>query len=365
MKKISLLLITAALATSLCSCDALSGISMFKKQDNNENIVEMKVVEEVVEEPVKERIVTISAVGDCTFATDANATGKGSFVQEVANVNNDYAHFLSGAKSYFENDDLTIVNFEGTLSDQGKRQSKQFAFRGDPAYVNILTTSSVEAANLANNHSRDYGEVSYTDTVAILEKEGIACFNGTKTAMVEKNGVNIGLVGIYALTDEGKNQLEPAMEAIKSQNPDLIIVSFHWGKEKAKKPNETQKTLAHTAVDLGANLVIGHHPHVLQGIEKYNGAYILYSLGNFSFGGNKNMSDKDSAMFRQSFTINEEGKVLDNDAVEIIPFSATSTTSRNDFHPVPAVGEQRERIIKKLTQYSEALGSDAVLYFGE
>ena len=365
MKKIALLLISVSLVSSLCSCKALSGISIFKQPQNTENVVEMKVVEEVVEEPVLEKVVTISAVGDCTLATDVNAKGSGSFEAEVEKVNSDYSYFLSDAKKYFENDDLTIVNFEGTLSEQGKRQSKQFAFRGKPEYVNILTSSSVEAANLANNHSRDYGDVSYDDTIATLEKEGIACFNGTKTALVEKNGVNIGLVGIYALTDSGKKQLEPAMEAIKSQNPDIIIVSFHWGAEKAKAPNSTQKKLAYQAVDLGADLVIGHHPHVLQGIEKYNGTYILYSLGNFCFGGNKNMSDKDTAMFRQSFTIDADGNLLDDDAVEIIPFSASSSTNRNDYHPTPATGEQRERIIKKLTDYSTALGSDAVLYFGE
>ncbi len=363
MKKFILLLCTVSVGASLCGCEQLDRL-----RGENSQIatpaVEMHVVEETPAPPEK-KVLTISAVGDCTFATDSNATGKNSFVWEVENQKNDYSYFLSGAKEYFENDDLTIVNFEGTLSENGKRQNKQYAFRGKPEYVDILTSSSVEAANLANNHSKDYGEVSHEDTISVLEDAGISCFIGTKTEIRECNGVNVGLVGIYALTDEGMDLLEPAMEDIKSKNPDIIIVSFHWGKEKATAPNSTQKELAHKAVDLGANLVIGHHPHVLQGIEKYNGSYILYSLGNFCFGGNKNMSDKDTALFRQSFTIDENGEVLDDDAVEIIPFSASSVTNRNDYHPVPAKGEQRERIIEKLTKYSEKLGSDAVLYFSE
>lgn len=363
MKKLILLLFTAAAACSLCSCEQLDRLWGENAQITS-NEIQMHVVAETPKPP-ENRVVTISAVGDCTLATDVNGAGSNSFVSEVEKQNNDYSYFLSGAKKYFENDDLTIVNFEGTLSENGKRQNKQYAFRGKPEYVNILTSSSVEAANLANNHSRDYGDVSHEDTISTLEAADISCFIGTKTEVRECNGVNVGLVGIYALTDEGTKLLEPAMEDIKSKNPDIIIVSFHWGKEKATAPNSTQKELAHKAVDLGANLVIGHHPHVLQGIEKYNGTYILYSLGNFCFGGNKNMSDKDTALFRQSFTIDENGEVLDDDAVEIIPFSASSVTSRNDYHPVPATGEQRDRIIKKLTTYSEKLGSDAVLYFGE
>lgn len=333
---------------------------------NSEDVpeIEMHVVEESVA-PQKERVITISAVGDCTLGNDVNTTKSRSFDAKVKEKNNDYSYFLSDAKPYFENDDLTIVNFEGTLSDGGSRQSKQFAFRGDPEYVNILTSSSVEAANLANNHSKDYGQQSHDDTITHLENAGITTFIGEKVEIREVNGVKVGLVGIYALTDEGKELLEPAMEKIKGMEPDIIIVSFHWGAEKATKPSSTQKELAHKAVDLGANLVIGHHPHVLQGVEKYNGTYILYSLGNFCFGGNTNMTDKDTAMFRQSFTIDAEGNVLDDDAVEIIPFRATSVNNANDYHPVPAKGEQRDKIINKITKYSEALGSDAVLYFGE
>jgi len=359
MKKIICGCMAAMLILSVSGC----GLTNVNKS-NDVPEIEMHIVEETVA-PAKERIITISAVGDCTLANDVNANKLRSFDAKVKEMNNDYSYFLSGAKEYFENDDLTIVNFEGTLSENGKRQNKQFAFRGNPQYVNILTSSSVEAANLANNHSRDYGDVSYEDTITHLENAGIKTFIGEKTEIYEVNGVKVGLVGIYALTDEGRELLEPAMQKVKEQEPDIIIVSFHWGAEKATKPNSTQKELAHKAVDLGANLVIGHHPHVLQGIEKYNGSYILYSLGNFCFGGNTNMSDKDTAMFRQSFTIDADGNVLDDDAVEIIPFRASSVNNANDYHPVPAEGEQRDKIIDKITKYSEALGSDAVLYFGE
>lgn len=310
------------------------------------------------------KTLTISAGGDCTLATDKNAQGSGSFVAELENQDNDYSYFFKNLKPIFENDDLTIINFEGTLSNGGTRASKQFAFRGAPEYVNILTSSSIEAANLANNHSRDYGDVSYDDTVKYLEEQNIAVFNGTKTAVREYNGVKVALVGIYALTDEGKSQLEGVMESVKQENPEVIIVSFHWGEEKSTTPNEEQKELAHKAVDLGADLVLGHHPHVLQGIEKYNGKYICYSLGNLCFGGNKNPSDKDTMLFRQTFTI-DNGQILDDNAVEIVPCTISSVTSRNNYQPTEATGEQRTRIMKKITEASEKLGDEAIISFSE
>ena len=112
--------------------------------------------------------VTVTAAGDCTLATDINASTEGSFAAYASQLGGDYSYFLKNVAPVFAEDDLTIVNFEGTLSNQGTRQDKQFAFRGKPEYVQVLTTSSVEAANLANNHSADYGDVSLTDTIKYL-----------------------------------------------------------------------------------------------------------------------------------------------------------------------------------------------------
>lgn len=305
--------------------------------------------------------IKITAVGDCTLATDVNYGGSGSFVSEVANQNNDYTYFLRNVKKYFEGDDLTIVNFEGTLSENGTRANKQFAFRGKPEYAEILTSSSVEAANLANNHTKDYGLVALDDTKTILSNNNIVNFEGTDIAFYEVNGINVGMLGINALNDVHRGLLDEAMNKVKSENPDLIIVSFHWGVERATSPSEMQTELAHKAIDNGADLVIGHHPHVLQGIEKYNGKYILYSLGNFCFGGNKNCSDKDTMIFQQTFSF-ENGELLDDDEINIIPCSVSSVKNRNNYQPTPLSGSEYERVKKKITTYSSQL-SDNELKF--
>ncbi|MFQ6805447.1 MAG: CapA family protein [Lachnospiraceae bacterium] len=175
-------------------------------------------------------------------------------------------------KSILETDDLAVVNMEGAfaLTESENRQDKTFAFKGDPSFAEVLTDGSVEAANLANNHSKDYGEESYTDTIRYLEDAGISTFGYDRTAVVDVKGIQVGLVGIYELADgmERESQVIENINAVRNQGADLVIVSFHWGQEKETYPDDIQKSLAHTAVDNGADLVVGHHPHVLQGIRE-------------------------------------------------------------------------------------------------
>ena len=173
-------------------------------------------------------------------------------------LNGDYSYFFKNVSPIFSEDDLTIVNFEGTLSNQGTRQDKQFAFRGKPEYVQILTSSSVEAANLANNHSADYGDVSLSDTIKYLNEAGISNFIGTNTAIRDVNGISVGLVGIDALDETEAAKLENVIGSVKSLGAQLVIVSIHWGEEKATAPNDTQIELAHKAIDAGADLVWEH-----------------------------------------------------------------------------------------------------------
>ena len=310
---------------------------------------------------VLSRTIKISAVGDCTLATDVNYGGNGSFVNEVSNQNNDYTYFLRNVKNIFENDDLTIVNFEGTLSENGTRADKQFAFRGKPEFVNILTSSSVECANLANNHTKDYGLAAFEDTKQILKENNIIAFEGVDTSVLEVNGIKVGLIGINVLNDTHRSLFDEAMENVKSKMPDLIIVSFHWGIERDTSPSDIQIEYAYKAIDNGADLVIGHHPHVLQGIEKYKGKYILYSLGNFCFGGNKNSSDKDTMIFQQTFTF-ENDELLDDDNILIIPCSISSVKNRNNYQPTVPSGAEYERIKEKIVNRT-ALVSDVELKF--
>ncbi len=331
----------------------LIGISVIGTKTANSPEVE-KEAEAIKPTATPVRTLTVTATGDCTFATDVNASRELGFVGYAEKYGTDW--FLEKVRDIFNEDDLTIVNFEGTLSDRGERAIKQFAFRGKPEYVNALTASSVEATNLANNHSMDYGEISFLDTKSILDENGILYCRGEEDVVVEEiNGIKVGLVGINYLNDIMRHELIPALDKAKDMGAELIILSIHWGIEKATSPTTEQIEVAHTAIDNGADLVIGTHPHVLEGFEKYKGRYICYSLGNFSFGGNNAPSDMDTAIFRQTFTI--EGDTLqDDDNFEIIPCRISSADGYNNYQPIPAEGVKRDRIIQRLTDYTDRLG---------
>lgn len=306
-------------------------------------------VEKKADEPVA---ITVSAAGDCTLGTDEFFDWSDSLPAKYEEVG-DPAYFFQNVQPIFSQDDLTIVNFEGTLTDSDEREDKQFAFKADPAYAKILTAGSVEAANMANNHSRDYGEQSYTDTIKALEDEGITTFGYDKTAVLEIKGVKVGLLGTYVLR-EGlgiKDSMIANLESLKEQGAQIIIASFHWGSEKAYEPDSTQIELAHAAIDNGADLVLGHHPHVLEGIEEYQGKNIVYSLGNLCFGGNAYPSDMNTMIFQQTFTI-KDGALQQDNVKNIIPCRISSEDGYNNYQPTPAEGEQGDDILKKIEEYS-------------
>lgn len=301
---------------------------------------------------------TISAVGDCTFGTDENFAYEGSMPAKYDEVGN-FNYFFENVKSVFEEDDLTIVNFEGTLTDSTTREDKQFAFKADKSYAEILTDGFVEAANLANNHSKDYGEQSYNDTMDALDEAGITNFGYDRVAIKKVKGIKVGLVGTYVLADGlgVKDSMEKNIQDLKDEGAQVIIASFHWGEEKAEYPNDVQVELAHAAIDAGADLVLGHHPHVLQGIEQYKGKNIVYSLGNFCFGGNMYPSDMDTMIFQQTFTL-KGGKLQEDNVTNIIPCSISSVEDYNNYQPTPAAGEKETEILNKITQRSQGLSNE-------
>ncbi len=304
---------------------------------------------------VQETTITISAAGDCTLGTDEGFNYSRSFKGKY-NAVQDPSYFLQNVQPVFAQDDLTIVNMEGTLTEETTREPKQFAFKGDAEYAKILTSGAVEAANLANNHSFDYGEKSHEDTIAALDAEGIQSFGYERTALMDIKGVKVGLAGVYELAEhiECKQDMLDNIASLKEQGAQIIIVSFHWGQEKENVPNDVQVELAHTAIDNGADLVLGHHPHVLQGIEEYKGKDIVYSLGNFCFGGNSAPSDMDTMIFQQTFTV-KDGKLQEDNVTNILPCKISSAYQEgyNNYQPVLAEGEQKEKIFQRLSEYSE------------
>lgn len=296
---------------------------------------------------------TLSVVGDCTLGTDETFDYDTSLNAYYENYGADY--FLQNVKDIFSTDDLSIANFEGTLTDSDEREDKTFAFKAPASYASILTGGSVEAVNTANNHSHDYGDQSFDDTLAALDDAGIVHFGYDETAVMDVKGIKVGLVGIYELYDhlEREQQLKDNIAKAKADGAQLIVVIFHWGNETETVPDSNQTTLGRIAIDEGADLVCGHHPHVLQGIETYKGRNIVYSLGNFCFGGNSSPSDMDTMIYQQTFTIDADGVKKDN-VTNIIPCSISSAAydGYNNYQPTPAEGDEATRILGKINERS-------------
>ena len=324
-------------------------------------------VQEAQEKEPEKVSLTISAAGDCTLGTDEYFYYPTSLPAKYEEEQ-DPGYFFQKVEPIFSQDDLTIVNMEGTLTQETARKENEiYAFKGDEEYAQILTEGSVEAANLANNHSYDYGEKSYTDTIQALEDVGISTFGYDRTAIVDVKGVKVGLLGTYELDvhEDCEEDMIENIQSLQEQGAQIIIASFHWGIERANIPNEIQVDLAHSAIDHGADLVLGHHPHVLQGIETYKGKNIVYSLANFCFGGNSSPSDMDSMIFQQTFTL-EDGELIEDNVTNVIPVKVSSSWEQgiNDYQPVPVEGDTGEAIISRLEEYSqnmaEQYGTEAV-----
>ncbi|MEM1505372.1 CapA family protein [Domibacillus sp. 8LH] len=295
--------------------------------------------------------ITVSAAGDFTLGTDETFTYAGSFPDEAER--NGLAHFTKGLNGIFERDDLTTVNLETTLTEATEKAEKKFRFKGDPEYTQILTNAGIEAVNVANNHIFDYLEQGYEDTKANLKAANIGFFGYEDSFLTEVKGVKVGALGYegWADTVEIRDQVKKDIAQMREKGAAIVIVHFHWGVERSYVPEESQKTLARFAVDAGADLVVGHHPHVVQGIEEYNGKFIVYSLGNFMFGGNRNPSDKDTYVFQQTFEV-KDGKLTDGKDINVVPFSISSRTDRNDYQPTLLQGAERERVMEKILDVS-------------
>ena len=343
---IILVLVIIFSARACISSRKAAEAAALQKAQEEEAAKKAKEEAAAVKDPVS---LTLSVVGDCTLGTDETFDYDTSLNACYDNNGKDY--FFKNVKSIFEADDLTIANFEGTLTDSDAREDKTFAFKAPAEYAQILTSGSVEAVNTANNHSHDYGEQSYTDTLTALDNAGITHFGYDDTAVMDIKGIKVGLVGIYELKDHlgREQQLKDNIAKVKADGAELIVVIFHWGNETETVPDTNQMTLGRLAIDEGADLVCGHHPHVLQGIEIYKGKNIVYSLGNFCFGGNSSPSDMDTMIFQQTFTVTSEGVQADN-VTNIIPCSISSADGYNNYQPTPAEGDEAARILNKIQE---------------
>jgi len=296
---------------------------------------------------------TISAVGDCTFANDSKVgEGWNSFGSYLKD--NDNGYYFRGVYDILSKDDLTIANLEGTFTEAEEKAVKTFNFKSPKDYVNILTEGSIEIVNTANNHTYDYKEQGYIDTVNTLNDANMPYFGYTTYTIKEVKGIKIGFAGLNYYDERNyenyKVEIDDAFKYLNNQEVDLIIFTFHWGIEATYKQTAMQTEVGRYAIDQGADLVLGHHPHRIQGIENYNDKYIVYSLSNFVFGGHRNPKDKDSFIYQEKFTF--EDKQLIKTDVNIVPVSISGESNLNNYQPVVLEGSEKERVIEKLNQNS-------------
>jgi poly-gamma-glutamate capsule biosynthesis protein CapA/YwtB (metallophosphatase superfamily) len=306
--------------------------------------------------PPPPRTLVVSAVGDCTLGGDDDGTvahRATPFDLAFADHGGDDGWFFSGTREILAADDLTIANLEGVLTDLRAPVSEgKFHFRGRPAYARMLAAGSVEVVNLANNHSFDFGDKGYRDTLAALEAAGVGAAGNGRADRRTVRGVEIVNLGFTGGGEGVKKRMIAEIERAKTKE-NLVIVSFHWGSEHTHRVLPLQRDLGRAAIDAGADLVLGTHPHVIQAIEEHRGRHIVHSLGNFVFGGNVNPDDKDAIVYQETFA--EQDGAMVPVASKVIPVRVSSSPDHNDFRPVPLAGEDRERVLARLRRYGEEL----------
>ena len=296
-------------------------------------------------EPSEQRYI-LTFAGDCTLGSTASKwSASSSFVQTIGE---DYDYPFKNVVKYFENDDFTMVNLEGPLTETGTAAAKTFAFKGPTAYTKILTGSSVEAVTLANNHAEDYGTEGYKNTAKALQEAGVHYVEKNNTTLLEtESGLKIGL---YAASfDFSKSDIESDIAELRKNGAEIVICAFHWGTEGAYRPNSTQEYFGRAAIEAGADIVYGSHPHVLQKVEQYKDGIIYYSLGNFSFGGSTFPQDYDSAILQQEIIRDVDGNISLGE-LTMIPVSISSMKNQNNYQPTPLEEGSTEykRVISKL-----------------
>jgi poly-gamma-glutamate capsule biosynthesis protein CapA/YwtB (metallophosphatase superfamily) len=332
------------------------------KENPPEKVSKKEPKQEAKPEPVKETTIKISAAGDFTLGTDESFDYSTSFNKTASD--NGLEYFVKGLDNIFIDDDFTTVNLETTFTNSTQKAAKKFRFKGDPSYAKILELGGIEAVNLANNHIHDYLDKGYQDTIASLENQNIGYFGYDQKYITTVKDTKIGALGYEGWVDtpEIRSQVEQDIKELRAQGAEIILVHYHWGSERHYVPDGSQQSLARFTVDRGADLILGHHPHVVQGIEEYKGKFIVYSLGNFMFGGNRNPSDKDTFVFQQTFHL-KNGELADTKEINVVPFSISSVSSRNNYQPKLLSGAERERVKQKIIDGSNKIkGSDWLVY---
>ncbi len=308
--------------------------------------------------PATARPIVLNAVGDIMLS--------GSATPYLNRLGYDYP-FAATARE-LKHGDISVANLEAPIATRGEEFSgKRFRFRADPHVAGALKRAGFTLVTLANNHMMDFGEQALLETIRTLDANGLSHSGAGATlaaarqpALVQIDGIRVAFLAysltfppeFYATRDRaGTAPGYPGFFtkdiARAKRDADYVVVSFHWGSEGSNSPRPYQVTVAHAAIDAGADVVIGHHPHVLQGLERYKKGIILYSLGNFAFGSLSRTADR-SVIAR----ITLEGGVSE---VELIPLDVRNHEVH--FQPRPLWGREGTTVIDHLNRLSREMGT--------
>lgn len=312
--------------------------------------------------------ITITCTGDFTIGGDNYHKKGGKFYKELKNNKDNMNFTMANVRDIFKADNLTLVNFEGTFTTRKEvpdnKKGNSFLFNVDPQYAYVLTDNYIEAVSLENNHVYDHGEAGYEDTIQTLRDLGVVYSNSKQIGVYTYKDVSIAMLSYLCIdrydkpVDGYANLYEKVAADIQytKQIYPIVIVSFHWGREKDYVPTQLQIKMGRLAVDSGADLVIGHHSHRINPIEEYNGVYICYSLGNFCFSGNDRPDDMNSYLFQTRFKVSKDRKTITNTGFRIIPIRITSVKDKNNYVPTPVTDSSKiEGIINTLKDNGKKL----------
>ncbi len=299
--------------------------------------------------PAEESVVTFTFAGDCTLGGEPEINRRGdSFAKTVEREG--FSYPFSGLAPLFATDDVTLVNLEGVLSASAAgRAEKEFTFIGDPSFTRCLTLGSVECVTLANNHTMDFGQRGYRDTCDALANASVGWTDAERVLVIEKDGYRIGMTSsAFTLSAADEKRLAAQMEALGQLGCLAIVHHMHAGQEYADQHNRQQQDTAETVLRLGAQLVVGHHPHVPQDVDSYGDGLVVYSLGNCCFGGNLNPSRRDGVLLRVSFHFGEDR--LREMQWSLHPIAISGVSPGNDFCPQLLQGGAAQQVIHRMEQ---------------
>lgn len=296
-----------------------------------------------------EDTLTLSFLGDCSIGDSIQYRDyEISYHSTIREKGADWPFSL--VEEVLRADDLTVANLEVVLTTHTRvRQDKTHNLIGDPAFTEVILESGIDLVNTANNHAWDFRAVGYHDALSHLDAANIPHFGtlypGTDDGsdicpVIEVKGIKVGFVGFSYPQEYDKNRITNRIKQLREQGAQIVVVSLHWGTEEKTQPTSGQASYARYCIDAGADVVYGHHAHILQSVQFYKGKPIFYSTGNFTFGTMSNV-DPDTGIFQLTYDIVDGEPVLSR--FSVVP---CRTQGSGDYRPYILTDEAEIRTMR-------------------